>query len=63
MENLTFWEYCKKNAMWFVAMGFCVGLATVSFALGETGGVAAGIFFSAVGIIALVLQVNSYRKL
>jgi len=63
MEKLTFWQYCKANPMWFVAMAFFIGMASVSFYLGEASGIGAGIFFSIVGSVLVLGQIRSYQKL
>lgn len=62
-NKITFLQYCKANPFFYVGMGFVTVLATASFYLGETGGIAAGVFFCIVGIALVLGQVLSYKRL
>lgn len=63
MPKISFFQYCKANPMWFVGIVIFSVLATVSFLLGEAGGILAGCFFCFSGAALIIGQVLSYRKL
>ena len=63
IKKITFLAYCKANPMWFVGIFFFVFLTIAALAEGSDAGKYVALFMCFCGLVLIIGQIVSYRKL
>lgn len=61
--KISFWAYCKANPAWFVGLLFFVSLTTACMEEGSDAGKYMALFMGFCGLVLIIGQIVSYRKL